>query len=335
MLHNAWGGLAVLAAVLALGTTPAVAQLTTLAPSDALACLTPPTADRGEPEYPLIHLKDRTKGRVLATVTFTGTDIFPTPSITIETQEGGDEFVESVKKHLRTLRVPCLPRYSRADLRFEFLFNPDTRKVLWSPPTDLADPARSEQIKCIKGLEDDKPPQYPMNTRVQGRIWATARYVAPDQAPEVKLYHRPYAKVLAREVQDWLSLRRMPCLQGAPIQVDMTFIFKFEGDVYGFRPLSLVQYMGVVKGIHEQLLDFDTHSMGCPFELKLQYRQPDLPNGVGEVGERNPARRPLLEWLAQTQLDMGRAQLDAIYADTADIHVPCLNINLKPKESTS
>jgi hypothetical protein len=327
--------LAALAAALSLGTPPAAAQLTTLAPSEAVACLTPPVAERGEPEYPLMLYKSGTKGRVVVAATFKGTDFFPTPSIAIETQEGGEEFVESIKKHLLTLRVPCLPRNGQATLRFDFIFDPNSPRVFWDKPVDVADASRREMLKCVVGLKDEKPPNYPLislREERQGRVWATARYVAPDQAPEVKVHHRLASKHFAEEVESWLKQRRMPCLKGEPIQAELFFIFRQGNDVYGFRPLTLLQYMGVVKDVDRQVLQFDTRNMGCPFDLKLTYRQPDGKNLVGEVGERNPARGPLLEWLATSVLDMRRPQLDAVYADTADIHVPCLNINLKPKE---
>ncbi len=328
----------VLALALSAIATPAAAQITTLATSDALACLTPPAAERGEPEYPFMHYKSGTKGRVLATARFAGSDIFPTPSITIEEQEGGEEFVEAVKKHLRTLRVPCLARNTQAELRFNFVFDPSNPRVLWSEPQDLADPARLEQLKCVVGLRDNKPLPYPFRAEqagIQGRVRAIVRYVRPDQAPEIKIFHRPSARMLTADVRDWLEQRRMPCLKGEPISAELVFIFTVEGSAYGFNPLSLTQYMGAVKDINKQVLQFDTTTMGCPFALQLRYLQPDAPNRVGERGERNLARKPLMDWLAASQLNLPQPSLDSVYADVADIHVPCMKMDLKPKEKTS
>jgi hypothetical protein len=323
-----------LVATLALWAGSASAQLTTLAPSATAACLTPPVAERGEPEYPTMLYKSGKAGRVVAAATFEGTDFFPTPTIKIEAQEGSDEFVDAVKKHLRSLRVPCLPRDGKATLRFEFVFDPNSPRVFWADPVDTADSERQALLKCVVGIKDNKPPSYPLEAKrfaLQGRVWATARYLAPDQPPEVKLHFRPNAQQLANEVEDWLRQRRMPCLQTEPIEAEMIFIFRLGGDVYGFKPLSLLQYMGKVKDLARQRVQFDTQTMGCPFDLKLQYRQPDAPNKLGQAATSNPARRPLLDWLAASQLDLHGAGLDSVYADTADIHVPCVKIDLQPK----
>jgi hypothetical protein len=322
-------------AVLALVGAPALAQLTTLAPSAAVACMTPSVEERGVPEYPTMRYKSGQAGRVVAAATFQGNDLLPWPSIKIETLEGGDEFADAVKKHLRTLRVPCLPRDGKATLRFDFVFDPNSPRTFWRDPVDDADTGRRALLNCLVGTKGNNTPRYPPHAAragIQGRVSATARYGAPDQAPEIKLHHRPSADVFAQRVEAWLQERRMPCFEGEPITVEVLFIFRLGTDVYGFRPMSLTQFMGNVKDIEKQRLDFDTSTMGCPFDLRLTYRQPDAPNRVGERGESNPARRPLLDWLAASTLNLNGNMLDSVYADTADITVPCAKIDLKPKE---
>jgi hypothetical protein len=320
---------------MALAAAPAWSQVTTLSTSEAVACLTPPVAERGVPEYPTMSYKSSTPGRVVAMATFRANDLFAWPSVTIEKQEGGDDFVDAVKAHLRTLRVPCLPRDGQATLRFDFVFNPDSRRAYWYNPVDTADAGRLAHLACVVSVEGAATPDYSREARragIQGRVWARLRFVAADQPPEVTLHHRPQTKLLAKSVSDWLKNRRMPCFDGEPISVDVFYIFMLIGDVYGFRPLDLTQYLARVKGIQQQTLAIDTTTMGCPFDLKLRYLQPDGHNRVAELGEPNPARRPLLDWLATTELDMRGRELDSIYADDADIAVPCVKINLKPKE---
>jgi hypothetical protein len=308
-----------------------------LAPSAALDCLTPPAAERGEPEYPPMRLKSGAPGRVKASAVFAGNDWLPGPTIRIEALEGGDAFEESVKTFLRKLRVPCLQRDTQATLVFDFVFDPKSPKVYWFGPVDADDAGRKKLLDCIVHERGEKRPDYPqaaLRSHIQGRVWASVRFVAPDKAPEVKLHHRPSASLLAHSAERWLAGQRMPCLQGAPLAAEMSFVFVLERDVYGFKALGLMQLIGNVKGIREQRVSFDTTTMGCPFDLKFTYRQPDLKNLVGEVEARDPARRPLMDWLATAELDVRGTQLDSIYADTADVTVPCIKIDLKPKEKT-
>jgi hypothetical protein len=323
------------AATALLAASPAWAQLTTLAPSEAVKCLTPAPDARGEPEYPPMLLKAGKKGRVMATTAFRGTDWSPTPSITITSQEGGDEFVDAVKAHLSKLRVPCLSRDGKATLTFDFVFNPQSQRVYWYEPDDAADAARHELLKCAVSINGQEIPSYPETARLemrQGRIWAEVRFDSADQAPKFKVHHRPSATTLAGAVERWLKSRRLPCYAGEPVDVEIQFTFVIEGSVFGFKPMTLVQYLGYVKDIQSQRLAMDTREMGCPFELRLTYRQPEGRNRIGEVGERNPARQPLLAWLATTQLSARGNALDSFYGDTADIVVPCVKIDLKPKE---
>jgi hypothetical protein len=314
---------------------PAWAQLTALAPSAAVACLTPSAEERGAPEYPFMLLKTGTAGRVVATVTFKGTDWSPTPSIAIDKKEGSDEFVDAVKAHLRKLRVPCLPRDGKANLTFDFVFNPQSQQVYWNEPVDAGDEARQQLLKCAVNVAGPATPEYPETARLemrQGRILAKVRFDSADRAPQVKLYHRPSATPLVASIERWLESRRLPCYAGQPIDAEIAFTFRIEGSEFGFKPVSLLQYMGYVKDIQKQRVAFDTHLMGCPFELSLTYLRPDRLNRVGEVGERNPARQPLLQWLAGSTLAARGNTLDSVYADTADITVPCVKIDLKPKE---
>ena len=136
------------------------------------------------------------------------------------------------------------------------------------------------------------------------------------------------ASALAREHASGRS--RLPWPSG-PTTSSWTYIFVMEGDAYGFRPgLSLMAFLGSVRDIRQQRVEFDLSTMACPFEVELQYRQPYLPNLVGEVGQYNPSRQPFLSWLAAADLDLPGRALDSVYGDKLRLLVPCLNINLKP-----
>lgn len=314
-----------------------LAQQVTLEPSAAARCLTPGPGQRGDPEYPFVAFKAGEKGRVKVALEFiAGT---AKPKVNVLEQEGGDSFVEAVRKHVATFRVPCLGETAPpAQLHFEYVFQPDGRKVVWDSPVDPKDASRAALSRCVTHVSGEREPEYPrraLQDQVQGRVLARARYTAPDKAPEVEVFSRLSANVLAHAIEDWVKGLRMPCYAGEPVSFTTTYIFRMDGEAYGFNPgLSFRQLLPLVKGVNEQSIEFDTTQMACPFDVNLLYRQPDMSNKVGQVGEAVAARRPLLDWLATMQLDLPKRTMDAVYGDTLKFTVPCIKLNLQPKEKT-
>lgn len=310
------------------------AQKTELAPSAALACMTPAESERSALSYPFNAYKEGRGGRVRAALVFEAPAA--APRVEVLEQEGGDDFVDAVRQHLSAYRVPCMTVGNPVRLVFAFGFHPTTREVRWQDPIDAADAERREQLRCLVGTGAARP-EYPAVQRVdtEGRVIARMRFVAPDRPPEVETFSRPSAQELARSARRWLAGLRMPCLKGGPVEAERLFIFQATDARYGFPPMDLLSLLRATDGIERQTVSLDTRAMGCPFELKLQYRQPLLPNVVGEVGPHDPAREPLKRWLRGVKLKLDPKTEDAVFGDTADIAVPCINIQLTPKEKTS
>lgn len=326
---------------------PVAAQQMALEASDAAKCLTPPAAERGAPEYPAKAFVLRDKGRVKVALAFT-TPTTP-PAVTVLEQEGDDSFVDAVEAHVRDLRVPCHDGgVTPAELVFDYVFRPDDRQVHWSPPAEGNAAQRKAQLACVVHESGNKAPAYPENAlraNVQGRVLVRLRYEAADQAPVAEFLSRLPAEgsvrarraeaTLVGPLQRWVTGYRMPCRQGRPISTVVVFVYRIEGEAFGFRPgLTLMSLLPMVRGIQQQRLAFDFNRMGCPFDLVWQYFQPALANKVGEVGSQDPARRPFLEWLAQVELDLPESSLVSVFGDEAKISVPCMKIDLHPKESS-
>lgn len=338
---------AMAAAVLELAlAVPAAAQQVTLEPSAAVLCLTPAVAERGAPEYPFVAFKRGQTGRVKVALTFTTPQT--RPAVDVVLQEGGDEFVDAVKQHVRDFRVPCHDGgETPVKLVFDFVFRADDRQVHWSPPVDADDPARKAQVACIAHQSGRKAPEYPpgvLRAGYQGRVLMRLRFESPDQPPVIETFvrrgvgggfaERNLERALVSHVEQWAAGYRMPCHQGQPIATTFTFVFNMlEDQVYGFKPdLPLMSVLSMVRDIRKQRLAFDFNRMGCPFDVALQYRRPVQPNLVGEVGSQDPARRPFLAWLASVDFDLPEEALSSIYGDTAHFTVPCLKIDLQPQE---
>lgn len=306
-----------------------------LAPSAAVACMTPPAAQRGEPEYPFDPWKRGEGGRVLVELIFTGRDIAPEVKVLAKT--GDWRLVETVETHVATFRVPCL-QYADIPLRLrqDYVFEPDQRKVSWTAPVDTADTGRREQLRCMAPYDGSKGPEYPMRALregVVGNVLARLQFTAPDQPPTVTSYGGKLAmKRLAANSESYAAKLRLPCMV-RPVEVVMTFKYRLEGDrPFGFKNITFMQWLGTLKGINEMRASFDTNGMGCPFDVKLHYRQPHFPNLVGQADAPDARRQALLEWLSTHVLDLRPEQFDSVFGDEATFTVPCIKIDLKPKE---
>lgn len=313
----------------------ALAQALVAEPSRAVQCLTPGPAERGEPEYPLEAFKLSERGRVKVALTFESPD--ERPAVEVMENDGGRSFVEAVRTHVRSYRVPCLAKGDKpVRLEFQFLFQPDDRRVAWSAPTDPKDAERRELAKCITHTSGSLVPTFPRWAAargIQGRVRMRYQFSAPDQPPTVEAFSRPRHRELKNYLVDWAEGLRMPCYQGEPTQVSSWYVFQLERDVYGFKPgVTLMDLLPLIKDIHAQTVAFDTTRMACPFDIALVYQQPDVPNAVGEIGNADASRRQFMSWLANQQLDIPDADMDSIYGDTVKFTVPCIKLNLKPKE---
>jgi hypothetical protein len=326
---------------------PVAAQQVTLEPSAAVACMTPAAGERGVPEYPFVAYKSGLKGRVKVVLSFTSPDT--RPAVEVTEQDGDDSFVDAVKAHVRQLRVPCHDGGEQpVRLTFDFQFRPDDREVFGSGPTDADAAARKAQLACMVHESGEKSPGYPdraLRNLVQGRVVVRLRFEAPDQAPTAEFISRAdaqsstrsrrAAEMLSEPLEAWVKGYRLPCLQGRPITTTVVFVYRFDGDAYGFKPgLSLMDLLPTVRNIKLQRLDFDFNRMACPFDVAMTYYQPHRPNQVVEVGSHDPARQPFLDWLRQSQLNLPERSLDSVFGDTARFTVPCLKIKLQPQEPT-
>ena len=129
-----------------------------------------------------------TPGRVQVELIFTGPDL--RSEVKILESEGGPEFVESVRRHVRDLRLPCLQSADvPARVRIDFVFKPVDRKGAVPEAIDPDRAARERQLACVVNSQGFKP-DYPMEARrngVQGRVLVEMRFVNADGPPEIKL----------------------------------------------------------------------------------------------------------------------------------------------------
>lgn len=326
-----------LAAVLLGAPMLVAAQAPIVEPSLARACLKPAPELRGEPEYPFDDWKRGLGGRVEVELSFDSTD--RAPSVKVLANEGADSFVEAVRTHVRRFRLPCISQdYPRARLVLEYVFKPDDRKIAVADPKDPDYEARRSLWACIKHTSGSKGPAYPDDARrrdIQGRIWIDMQFDAADKPPTFKVYSATGRGPLHEAIEDWLPGYRLPCFKGTePARISVAYVYLLNGGGYGFKPLGFMQFMGAVKGIREQRLDFDFNQMGCPFDVRLTYLRPHRPNEVNQLVNHEPSRQPFIDWLKTVELNLPERMLQAVYADYLSLTIPCTRINLNPQEKT-
>ena len=65
------------------------------------------------------------------------------------------------------------------------------------------------------------------------------KFTDPAQPPEAQVYARPSAKLLRREVQEFVRGLRMPCLSGEAVTAGLVYVYSFERETFGLKPLTL------------------------------------------------------------------------------------------------
>ncbi len=311
------------------------AQVPVIEPSRVLSCLTPPTAQRGLPEYPDRERKMDIGGSVQVELTFSGPD--RRPDVKVLRQEGSDAFVDAVSAHVRQLRAPCVrPDMPPARVTFDFVFKPDEKRVATAGPVDPDHAENQRLLQCLKHTSGSLQAPYPeaaWRREIQGRVFARLRFDAADQPPASEVYSARNKGPLHDAVESWVQGLRLPCYSGRPVHAGFTYVFLIDGTPqYGFKDLTLGQFLGAVRDIRQQRLDFDFTAMGCPFEVRLTYLQPRRANVVHQLDTYDAARKPFLDWLETVELNVPARSLDAIYADTLTLPIPCARLDLNPQE---
>lgn len=302
----------------------AFAVTVTLAPSDALRCMTPAEAERVALEYPKEVFERKEGGTVDVELTFTDPVSAPRVSVT------GDplaSLANAVRRHVRQYRVPCLAEGQTATLKQSFLFTPtDGRKVTWTKPQDTADVQRGELLRCIVNARS-KSPGYPMSAvrrEEQGTVVLGLTYKDAGSPPDIAvLDDTPYSPLIDTAKEHAAGFR-MPCHTGAPLRTAVEYIFRIEGgDRVVVKDMSLTSYLRGVKDIRSANVYFDFGAMKCPFDVRIRMSQPVSDNQVGEVGEAVPERRFFLDWLSRQRLTLDKKTQNSVLGQMTTVSIPC------------
>lgn len=324
-------GYLLLALLFGAAPTAALADDMALAPSPALACLQLPAGVADRPDYPDEALKRRDAGVVRVQLEFRGPDQAPRVSFLHHADVDSLDF--AIKQHVRQYRVPCMQAGDRPVILLkEYAFDSDGRsRVMASAARDNADPARAAQMKCLRHTNPDSKPEYPPASLLreeQGMLLAKMHFTAPDQPPTLEWIAATPHQRLRLSVQRFAKGLTLPCLQDGPVDLIIAYKFVLQG---GARTLlkdsELIQLLGASKDLAKPAF-FDLNTMACPFDVRLTYHRPFAKNRVQQLDTLNPAREPLLDWLAGVTLNLSDAEQLPLFGNRLIVTVPCGKIDL-------
>lgn len=316
--------------VLILGgaTTTAGASEVSLAPSQALQCMTPAESERARLNYPADALKRKEGGVVEVELTF---DDSARPPDVKALNEPLTSLVEGVRQHVRGYRVPCLGAGQKAVIRQDFRFDPtDGRKVLWTTPRDVNESDRRGLLACLRS---SKPrPSYPwsaLRREDQGVVVLGVVFKDAANAPEITvLDDTPESSLINAAKEHALGLR-LPCHDGAVVEVRYQYDFVIDGaDRLVPKDLTLPEYLRATKDIAKAQVYFSFNEMKCPFDVRVALNQPIGHNRIGEVGESVPERAFFLNWLSRQRLILPTKQQNLLIGKSLNVTVPCGVLNL-------
>jgi hypothetical protein len=302
-----------------------------LAPSPALACLTLPAGAAARPEYPPEALERKEGGEVRVQLVFRYPDQKPDVKILHSTDV--DQLDDVVKKHVLQYRVPCMkPGDGPVTLLQEYAFDPDGRsRVMASAPRDEADIARAAQMKCLRHEIAGSKPTYPqeaLRRDEQGTLLAKMHFTAPDKPPALDWVAASPHKSLSRSVERYAEGLTLPCLDDGPVDIIIAYQFVIDGGARTvFKDTNLVTLLGASKDLAKPAF-FDLNTMSCPFDVRVSYHRPFADNSVQQLDTLNPARQPLLDWLAGLTMNLKQAEQLRLYGNKMIVRIPCGKIDL-------
>jgi len=305
-------------------------------PEPELLCMTPGARERSDVPYPADSLRMRDSADVSVALTFTAPDAPPTVKVQATNQFDAlvVPFVDAVKAHVAKFRVPCLkPGGAAFVTTFRFAFSPD----LALTPTQRASFSLAANKSClVRGNVRSAYPAEAASRGMQGVVYASFKFTAPDKGPEVVILNPEVGRLFSQTVRKELTGWRMPCLEpGEVITNKMTYVFRLDGGPRArLGDMDLVSFLGMVKDLDKQSYKVDFAEVGCPFEVTFEFNQPYRSNKV-VVHKRSPGKFldesavfAFMDWAGKLELNIPDSQRAQILGQESIIYVPCIKLDI-------
>lgn len=302
--------------------------------AQALQCL---VKSGTAPAFPPRQLEKRLGGFLRIKLVFTHPD--RAPKLETLFRSGAQEHEDEVERYLNNYRLPCLKPGQKIEAVQEFSFDPNNfGKVHWNDLRHSPNNTGGFDHACIRTPErqlshfEDKALSSNIKRKANGNVIARMRFTKTNAPPEVKVVYDNGNANWRNSVLAHLDEYRMTCPipEGEAIVIEQQFSYAASTRSYDYalKDTDLVKFLGFVKDIDKQKVNFDLDSMACPFEVVWGVGMPAFKNRVGQVGTPNPNRLEFIAWLETLTLNVGPDVFDQILGNKFKIYVPCGKINL-------
>jgi hypothetical protein len=304
----------------------AQAQDMKLQDSAALSCLIFVAGAPDSVVYPPERLARKEEANFEVELEFRGPDAGP--KLIVDHKKIAYDYIAALEDYVKFMRVPCMSSNQEpVRLRQRYVFSVlGQRPVQALAPTDADALEKEQQLKCLQHVIPNSKPIFPRESAREGDegvVITQMRFIDPNQAPIVTILPSTKHKRLINTVKKFTEGLRMPCLGKSPIDTTIDYRFVLSNEKkYVLRDLDLINLLKNAKNLKTPV-DFDFNTMSCPFEVKLTYYQPILPNKLQELDNTQANRLPFLNWLKLLEIDLDSDQQSKILGDFMVVTVPC------------
>jgi hypothetical protein len=254
------------------------------------------------------------------------------PKVEVLRSARDDDMNRLARKYVEGYRLPCLEHQDHpVEVVQEFSFS------RWGsePAVPLAQSTESKpRFAVAKGA----PRLASFAHFVPGKALVELTFQPGQEKPELKFIFNAAGRDAELAIREYMAQHRL--LDGPartqPVTARQTFSFVYEGSRdtrYRLKrdEFSLVEFLKMTANLKAHPVDFDLGTMACPFDVRINLRQPYEPNGVFQIGDADANRAYLLAWLSKLQLNFPKEDMQMdLYGTDVLVRVPCGRLNLAP-----
>lgn len=292
--------------------------------------------ERNAPLTPVgIAEKDRPSQGVVVRVRLDFADLNAAPEVSVIYNSGKQAYADAVVRRASKYRLSCWENASApwAGIQ-DFQFTPESpRPVLISyvRPALVDGPSSA---RCV--ATGDSPPSVratlsermgiSQKERRSGAVLVKIKFLSGDSPPSTEVVASTAGSGNEKTVLDHVSGYRWLC--AGQTQSSLVFSQLF---VFGIDPVvtTLRQFIGLLDEASVRGPRFDFTSMNCPFEVRMTYLQPYLPNSISGTRGADNHRLAFDGWLQSVKFRPELTAGNRMVGRDLQFQAPCAILDLR------